>query len=194
MKVKIFSIGLFFLIFGSGILFFSSQTAKAYPEFASRTGETCGVCHFNAAGGGPRTPRGDLWILDGKPNHVLALPSAEEPVQVVEIVVPSGNEDDVFTLGGQLYETFACDNCHGIEGEGSLESPALNAEVVSAEVIIQTVRTGPEEMPAIPERMLPDEQMDALVFYVQSLASGRIIRVERLDTLGPIIELIGGDS
>jgi hypothetical protein len=43
-------------------------------------------------------------------------------------------------------------------------------------------------MPAIPERMLADERMDAMVTYVQHLASGRIIRVEVLDALGPIFD------
>lgn len=193
MQTKVFFVGLFFLILGSGLLFFSSQPARAYPEFAARTGETCGVCHFNAAGGGPRTPRGDIWVLDGKPDHVLDLPgAAEEAIQVVEAIIPTGDAEDLRTLGGQLYETFTCDNCHGIEGEGSAESPPLNVEIISAEVIVQTIRTGPEDMPAIPERMLPEEQIEAVVFYVQSLASERIIRVERLEALGPIIELITG--
>lgn len=190
MQMKVFYLGLLCLLLGSGLLAFSSQPVRAYPEFAARTDETCGACHFNAAGGGPRTPRGEIWVLDGKPDDVPELLDAEEDITpVVEIAPPEGDGDNALTVGGQLYETFTCDNCHGIEGEGSAEVPPLNVEVISAEVITQTIRTGPEAMPAIPERMLPPEQMDSLVFYVQNLASGRIIRVERLDAQGPIIEL-----
>jgi hypothetical protein len=178
-----------FLFLGLIVLLFSSQQVRAYPEFASRTGETCGTCHVNPAGAGPRTQQGELWVLDDKPDIVVGLPDSDiETTQVVEDIVITEAGDDTLTLGGELYEIFACDSCHGIDGEGSTEAPALNIEVFSPEVIVQTIRTGPEEMPAIPERMLADERMDAMVTYVQHLASGRIIRVEVLDALGPIFD------
>lgn len=179
------TMGIVLLVIGTYLLFFTPQPVTAYPEFAVRTGETCAACHFNPAGGGPRTPRGEIWVLDAKPNIVAKLPNDEGAVtEVAEIEVLEVG-DDVLTTGGRLYELFACDGCHGIEGEGNAESPPLNTEIFSAEVIVQTIRTGPEEMPAIPQRMLDGDQMDAMVAYVQHLASGRIIRVEILDATGP---------
>jgi mono/diheme cytochrome c family protein len=192
--VKITHLQLYWLILsgvviGAGVfLFFSTQTVSAYPEFAARTGETCGVCHFNPAGGGPRTPRGEIWVLDEMPDVVSVLESDEpdEPVIIEEELDATETDEGLLTAGSQLYQLFACDGCHGIDGEGTTDAPPLNLEVISIEVISQTIRTGPESMPAIPETMLPAEQMEAMVAFVQNLASGRIIRVEFLGVLGPI--------
>jgi mono/diheme cytochrome c family protein len=192
--VKITHLRLYWLILsvvmiGAGMfLFFSIQTAHAYPEFAARTGETCGVCHFSPAGGGPRTPRGEIWVLDGMPDVVPGLESdiSQEPVIIEEELDVTPADEGLLTTGSQLYELFACDGCHGKDGEGTTDAPPLNLEVISAEVISQTIRTGPEAMPAIPETMLPPEQMEAMVAFVQNLATGRIIRVEILNALGPI--------
>lgn len=176
------------LFMGVTLLIFSSQQVRAYPEFASRTGETCGTCHVNPAGGGPRTQQGEIWVLDDKPDSVMVLHNDTETTQALDDIVVAETGDETLSLGGELYEIFACDSCHGIDGEGSTDAPPLNIEVFSTEVIVQTIRTGPEEMPAIPERMLADERMNAMIAYVQHLASGRIIRVEILNALGPIID------
>jgi len=43
---------------------------QALPEYAAQTGEPCASCHISPSGGGPRTPRGQAWIADGKPGAV----------------------------------------------------------------------------------------------------------------------------
>ena len=166
----------------------ATPAAEAYPEFAERTGETCAACHFNPAGAGPRTPRGELWVIDGQPDHVPELPGAETAPPEIQEPLPEleeGEQADILA-GAGLYEMFTCDNCHGVLGEGVAENPALNQEMLSVEVITTTVRTGPGEMPALPEAVLSDEQMELLVIYVQNLATGRVVRVEELDAPGPL--------
>lgn len=44
--------------------------ALALPEYSAQTGEPCASCHISPSGGGPRTPRGQAWIADGKPGAV----------------------------------------------------------------------------------------------------------------------------
>lgn len=48
-------------------------SVQAMPEYATRTGEPCGSCHVSAAGGGLRTPRGQAWVAQARPNSVPAL-------------------------------------------------------------------------------------------------------------------------
>ncbi len=42
----------------------------ALPEYSAQTGEPCATCHVSPSGGGPRAPRGQAWIADGKPSTV----------------------------------------------------------------------------------------------------------------------------
>ncbi|GEM_PF-3004700 len=174
------------------VLLSPRQVVQAYPEYAARTGQPCGTCHFNPAGGGPRTPRGELWVISGKPDVVPPLPGEEPEAQATVEIPPELADvpDEALAGGAQLYELFTCGNCHGPQGEGSTDAPALNREILSAELITRTVRTGPDIMPAIPENLLPDDQLEALVLYVQNLATGRAVRVEILDALGPIFNLV----
>src|SRR3990172_3267328 len=34
------------------------RPTAALPDYAAKTGQACGTCHVNSAGGGPRTPLG----------------------------------------------------------------------------------------------------------------------------------------
>lgn len=43
-----------------------TTAAKATPQFASQTGQPCGACHVNAAGGGKLTAKGEAFKKDKK--------------------------------------------------------------------------------------------------------------------------------
>jgi mono/diheme cytochrome c family protein len=53
-------------------------TTQALPEYAAQTGEPCATCHVSPSGGGPRTPRGQAWVAEGKTGSVPDLTQALE--------------------------------------------------------------------------------------------------------------------
>lgn len=182
-------------------LVINTPSVKAFPEYAARTGESCGTCHYSAAGGGPRTQRGDLWVIEDKPDVVPDLPgsrSIQPSASVNGAAAPELEALDVSDIdlvaGLELYAFLECNNCHGTHGEGSAESPALNTEVFSAEHILETMRAGPEAMPAIRARILPDEELAPLVAYVQSLPLSVSVKVLVLDAPGPIFTAAQSES
>ena len=173
----------------------TATRTQAYPEFASRTGETCGACHFNPAGAGPRTPRGEIWVLDGKPDLVAEVDFGQAAIEETPVVLEINEDaDPILVQGAQLFDIFTCGNCHGEQGEGSVEAPPLNQVVVDTTTIITALREGPEDMPAVDERRLSGERLDQLIAYVQHLASGREFRIEILDAPGPIFIEIEKES
>lgn len=152
-----------------GLLVFAARpTAHALPEYAARTGQPCATCHVNPAGGGPRTMRGLLWVAQGKPDQVPALPGGEKKAGVV-------------TLDGQaLFAKFACSGCHGPQGEGGI-GPALNQAGVPADEITQVVRNGQGAMMAFNADTISDAELQAIVEYVQALGRGEV-------QAGPVLE------
>ena len=76
-----------------------------YPEYATLTGEGCATCHVSPGGGGPRTLRGLLWAVRGKPAKVPTLPGV--------LIAPN------VTDGAELYD-IACAACHGEESRRSV--------------------------------------------------------------------------
>lgn len=57
-------------------LAFHPQTVGALPEYSAQTGEPCATCHLSPSGGGPRGPRGQAWVGNGKPGSVPNLVEA----------------------------------------------------------------------------------------------------------------------
>ncbi|MDO8690202.1 MAG: hypothetical protein Q7R39_09385 [Dehalococcoidia bacterium] len=43
------------------VLLRPTTTTSALPDYAAKTGQACGACHVSAAGGGPRTAKGDAF-------------------------------------------------------------------------------------------------------------------------------------
>lgn len=43
----------------------SNSDAEAFPSYATATGQPCGTCHVNPAGGGPLTAAGDYYLANG---------------------------------------------------------------------------------------------------------------------------------
>ncbi len=147
-----------FVFLVTGILW-GEQTAHALPEYASRTGESCGVCHVNPGGGGPRTLRGLLWVAQGRPDAVPAIEN---------MLIAPDVED-----GLELYD-IACAGCHGAAGEG-LFGTALIGIGLTENKIRSTIERGRERsgMPSFAGQFT-DEQLAALVSYVYGLGTGKI--------------------
>lgn len=59
-----------------------AASAFAMPEYATRVGEPCSICHVSAAGGGLRTPRGQAWVAQERPGTV---PSQEEALAILGV-------------------------------------------------------------------------------------------------------------
>jgi mono/diheme cytochrome c family protein len=141
-------------------LFVGTRPVKALPEYAALTGESCGVCHVNPGGGGPRTLRGLLWAAQGKPAQVPALPTM--------LLAP--DVQDGYELFG-----IACATCHGAKGEGS-SAMRLAGTGITGPATRSYLLNGllPFGMPAF-KGQLTDAQVTALVNFVTDLASGKAL-------------------
>jgi len=141
------------------VLLAETRPVKALPEYAALTGESCGVCHVNPGGGGPRTLRGLLWAARGKPVQLPALPTM--------LLAPDVQD------GYELYG-IACAGCHGAKGEGSsaigLAGTGISASATRS-YLLQGIQ--PLGMPGF-KGQLTDAQVDALVNFVTDLATGKV--------------------
>ncbi len=72
------------------VSFLPVMQASAMPEYATRTGEPCNTCHTSAAGGGLRSPRGQGWVAQSKPN---AAPTLEEALKILGVNVTTNPAD-----------------------------------------------------------------------------------------------------
>ncbi len=146
-------------VFGLITLIAPPTPAHALPEFAARTGESCGTCHVSPGGGGPRTLRGMLWAARGKPDQVPQLPN---------VLLAPGVQD-----GAELYD-IACSACHGTKGEGlfgaTLAGTSLRERKIQSTILRGRERSG---MPPF-QGQFTDDQLNALVAYVAGLANGSI--------------------
>lgn len=64
------------------LLILPTSQARALPEYSVQTGEPCATCHISPSGGGPRGPRGQAWVGEGKPGAVPGLIEALESLGV----------------------------------------------------------------------------------------------------------------
>jgi mono/diheme cytochrome c family protein len=143
------------------LVFVTWPSAHALPEYATRTGQQCATCHVNPAGGGPRTLRGLLWLAQGRPDQVPPLPGSEE------------EEGEAELDGATLFEKFECSRCHGPFGEGDI-GPALNQAELPATDLIEIIRNGTGIMKGYRPDVMSDEEMDAVIPYVQAIGRGEI--------------------
>lgn len=141
------------------VLLAETRPVKALPEYTSLTGESCGVCHVNPGGGGPRTLRGLLWAARGKPVQLQALPMV--------LLAPDVQD------GYELY-SIACAGCHGAKGEGS-SAMGLAGTGISAGATRSYLLKGIQSlgMPGF-KGQLTDAQLDALVNFVTNLADSTV--------------------
>lgn len=102
---------------------------------------------------------------------------------------PAGLDEEAIARGGELFRT-NCSACHNFEGAGGAlpngkYAPSLRG--VSGEHIWEALRTGPQQMPVFNAGALPDEDVRAIVGYLEELhatpASGL-----SFGGLGPVAE------
>jgi mono/diheme cytochrome c family protein len=161
------SLPIHFAVFLTGLIFavllivlmVETHPVKALPEYATLTGESCGVCHVNPGGGGPRTLRGLLWAARGKPVQLPPLPTV--------LLAPDVQD------GYELYG-IACAGCHGTKGEGS-SAMGLTGTAIHATAVRSYLLNGiqPLGMPGF-KGQLTDAQVAALVNFVTSLGDNTI--------------------
>lgn len=140
-------------------LWLGYHTVYALPEYATRTGEPCAVCHVNPGGGGPRTLRGMLWAARGRPDQVPILPNL--------LIAPGVSN------GEDLYQV-ACAGCHGSKGEGLFGMALIQTGVDKKDIRTFVLQGIPKlGMPSF-EGQFSNDQLDNLVTYVAGLADGEI--------------------
>jgi mono/diheme cytochrome c family protein len=146
------------IYFGIGLVT-GESTVYAYPEYATRTNESCSTCHVNPGGGGPRTLRGLLWSAQGRQDLLPILG---------DILIAPGVTDGV-----ELYDV-ACASCHGSSAEG-LFGVALVSSGITNNKIRVAIERGRERsgMPSF-EGKFTEEQLTTLIEYVTGIASGKI--------------------
>jgi mono/diheme cytochrome c family protein len=131
----------------------------ALPEYAALTGEGCATCHVSPGGGGPRTLRGLVWAVRGKPAKVPTLPGV--------LIAPN------VTDGAELFDV-ACSACHGKKAEGlfAIGLVGIGISKVSTRSFIERgiPRSG---MPSF-EGQFTETQLEALVDFVTGLSNGSI--------------------
>lgn len=84
-------------------------------------------------------------------------------------------DPDQLALGASLYET-NCTTCHGVDGAGTVNGPSLQGVgAASADFFLSTGRmplANPNDQPVRQDPAFSQEEIDALVAYVASLAPG----------------------
>jgi mono/diheme cytochrome c family protein len=72
--------------------------------------------------------------------------------------------------GRDVYVNKGCHYCHGYEGQGALPTgPRLAPEPLPMDVFSNIVRRPPNVMPAYPEEVLSDEDLEQIHEYLESI-------------------------
>lgn len=148
------------------------NSAHALPEYVDRTSESCGTCHVNPGGGGPRTLQGLLWAAAGRPDAVPSLPGT--------LVAPAEITDGI-----ELYD-IACAGCHGLRGEGlfaiNIAGTQISKQAIRSFILYGIPGLG---MPGF-EGRFTDTQLNNLVDFAVSLSSGEIFLPESYELPPPL--------
>lgn len=150
---------LLFIVVVSVMLIGDVPPTHALPEYATLTGEGCATCHVSPGGGGPRTLRGLVWAVRGKPAKVPTLPGV--------LVAPN------VTDGAELFD-IACAACHGKKAEGLFAIGLVGIDISKISVRSFIERGIPRSgMPSF-EGQFTDAQLTALVDFVAGLSNGTV--------------------
>lgn len=145
-------------ILSMALALFMVEPAHALPEYSERTGQSCGSCHVNPGGGGPRTLTGALWAANGKPDQI--------PVLSNVLLAPG------VTDGAELYD-IACATCHGPQGEGLIGKELASSGLGNTEMIRLIILKGfiRNNMPSF-EGKFTNSQLQELVNFVVRMENG----------------------
>jgi mono/diheme cytochrome c family protein len=170
------------VLIGLAVFFLVTQlsggvpTAHALPEYTDRTGESCGTCHVNPGGGGPRTLSGLLWAANGRPDAVPVLPGV--------LAAPAEITD-----GLELYD-IACAGCHGLRGEGlfaiNIAGSGISKAAIESFILDGITGLG---MPGFRDQFT-QTQLENLVEFSAQLSAGEIILPDSYELPPPLFTCV----
>ena len=138
----------------------------------------------------------------GTGHQALRKPPAYDPDEIADLVAyvatlgegPGIPELDLegadLALGQQLY-TANCAGCHNSAGSGGALGQGNHAPAVTRATdleVAEAIRVGPGAMPAFSEGVIDDEQLDAIVRYVDHLRNPDSPGGFALGRIGPVTE------
>lgn len=86
---------------------------------------------------------------------------------VGEVDAFQGVSDELGTEPAAMYVGAGCAGCHGLSGEGGVVGPDIWGK--NLEDSLEAIRDGDHGMPPFDEQRLSDEQIEALVAYLNEL-------------------------
>ncbi|WP_377272002.1 c-type cytochrome [Peterkaempfera sp. SMS 1(5)a] len=115
------------------------------------------------------------------------------PVAPTKDQYTSSDPNDV-AAGGELFRT-NCSQCHNFAGKGGAltdgkYAPALDS--TSPKHIYEAMQTGPQNMPAFPDSVMPEKQKRQIVAFVRHTAEAPSPGGMDLGSLGPVTEGLFG--
>jgi len=78
---------------------------------------------------------------------------------------PAGNPEN----GKRLFDQFACYNCHGRLGQGTVAGPRLGPRPLPVAALIAYVRKPTAQMPPFTEKVISDAQLTDIRAYLASV-------------------------
>lgn len=88
-------------------------------------------------------------------------------VAVAFLQAPTLAQDSV--QGRELFGTYGCWQCHGLEGQGSVAGPRVAPTLLPYVAFDQFVRRPANIMPAYAPSVLSDAELQAIFSYVSSI-------------------------
>jgi len=93
----------------------------------------------------------------------------EEPFLGIGLAAPSlTNTGDPVRDGRILFLRYGCAACHGLTGQGGAVGKDITD--VRASVLSRQVRSGPSTMPAYSPDVLPDQDLEKIIAFLQAQA------------------------
>jgi quinol---cytochrome-c reductase cytochrome c subunit len=193
-----------------------SQGLPGSPEEVGRHVylRDCAWCHGDSGGGSERAPSlktdgpadADFWLRTGR----MPLKSADAKVKpgapaydsktldaLVSYVGSLGTGEPIPEIApgseqiGESLFISNCAPCHSSSGTGMILPDGTWAPTLFStprEQVAEAIRIGPGQMPRFSEKDIDQEELNALVSYVDDLGSKQVIGGHPLDQLGPIAE------
>ena len=78
---------------------------------------------------------------------------------------PTGNAEN----GKRLFDQFACYNCHGRLGQGSVAGPRIGPRPLAAAALIAYLRKPSGQMPPFTDKVISDAQLTDIRAYLASV-------------------------
>ena len=193
-----------------------SQGLPGSPEEVGRHVylRDCAWCHGDSGGGSERAPSlktdgpadADFWLRTGR----MPLKSADAKVKpgapaydsktldaLVSYVGSLGTGEPIPEIApgskqiGESLFISNCAPCHSSSGTGMILPDGTWAPTLFStprEQVAEAIRIGPGQMPRFSDKDIDEEELNALVSYVDDLGPKQVIGGHPLDQLGPIAE------